>query len=175
MIAVVKIGGEQLKVEKGQTFTVNRLEGKSGKKISFSDVLLIEEKGSTKIGNPKIENAMVNASIIEHLKGDKVIVFKKKRRKGYKVKNGHRQYLTKIKIEDIKMGAKKTTTKKNSPKEKKTTTNSKEKKNKLWHIKKELVVLKTEENRILKDLVLRFLAANLLLQVILLLAERNSA
>ena len=61
MIAVVKIGGEQLKVEKGQTFTVNRLEGKSGKKISFSDVLLIEEKGSTKIGNPKIENAMVNA------------------------------------------------------------------------------------------------------------------
>ena len=128
MIAVVKIGGEQLKVEKGQTFTVNRLEGKSGKKISFSDVLLIEEKGSTKIGNPKIENAMVNASIIEHLKGDKVIVFKKKRRKGYKVKNGHRQYLTKIKIEDIKMGTKKTTTKKDSPKEKKETTNSKEKK-----------------------------------------------
>ena len=71
---------------------------------------------------------MVNASIIEHLKGDKVIVFKKKRRKGYKVKNGHRQYLTKIKIEDIKMGAKKTTPKKDSPKEKKTTTNSKEKK-----------------------------------------------
>jgi len=71
---------------------------------------------------------MVNASIIEHLKGDKVIVFKKKRRKGFKVKNGHRQYLTKIKIEDIKMGTKKTTTKKDSPKEKKATTNSKEKK-----------------------------------------------
>jgi len=138
MIAVVKIGGEQLKVEKGQIFTVNRLEGASGKKISFSDVLLIEDKGSTKVGNPKIEKATVSASIIEHLKGDKVIVFKKKRRKGYKVKNGHRQYLTKIKIEDISIGSKKAVTKKESKKteQKKTTqkvstketSNSKEKK-----------------------------------------------
>ena len=121
MIAVVKIGGEQLKVEKGQTFTVNRLEGKSGKKISFSDVLLIKDKESTKVGNPKIDKAIVSASIIEHLKGDKVIVFKKKRRKGYKVKNGHRQYLTKIKIEKISIGSKKIVTKKE-------TSNSKEKK-----------------------------------------------
>ena len=138
MIAVVKIGGEQLKVEKGQIFTVNRLEGASGKKISFSDVLLIEDKGSTKVGNPKIEKATVSASIIEHLKGDKVIVFKKKRRKGYKVKNGHRQYLTKIKIEDISIVSKKAVTKKESKKteQKKTTqkvstketSNSKEKK-----------------------------------------------
>ena len=138
MIAVVKIGGEQLKVEKGQIFTVNRLEGASGKKVSFSDVLLIEDKGSTKVGNPKIEKATVSASIIEHLKGDKVIVFKKKRRKGYKVKNGHRQYLTKIKIEDISIGSKKAVTKKESKKteQKKTTqkastketSNSKEKK-----------------------------------------------
>ena len=138
MIAVVKIGGEQLKVEKGQIFTVNRLEGASGKKVSFSDVLLIEDKGSTKVGNPKIEKATVSASIIEHLKGDKVIVFKKKRRKGYKVKNGHRQYLTKIKIEDISIGSKKAVTKKesNKPEQKKTTqkvstketSNSKEKK-----------------------------------------------
>ena len=138
MIAVVKIGGEQLKVEKGQIFTVNRLEGASGKKVSFSDVLLIEDKGSTKVGNPKIEKATVSASIIEHLKGDKVIVFKKKRRKGYKVKNGHRQYLTKIKIEDISIVSKKAVTKKESKKteQKKTTqkvstketSNSKEKK-----------------------------------------------
>ena len=138
MIAVVKIGGEQLKVEKGQIFTVNRLEGASGKKVSFSDVLLIEDKGSTKVGNPKIEKATVSASIIEHLKGNKVIVFKKKRRKGYKVKNGHRQYLTKIKIEDISIGSKKAATKKESKKteQKKTTqkvstketSNSKEKK-----------------------------------------------
>ena len=138
MIAVVKIGGEQLKVEKGQIFTVNRLEGASGKKVSFSDVFLIEDKGSTKVGNPKIEKATVSASIIEHLKGDKVIVFKKKRRKGYKVKNGHRQYLTKIKIEDISIGSKKGVTKKESKKteQKKTTqkvstketSNSKEKK-----------------------------------------------
>ncbi|OUV54945.1 MAG: 50S ribosomal protein L21 [Flavobacteriales bacterium TMED113] len=138
MIAVVKIGAEQLKVEKGQIFTVNRLEGASGKKVSFSDVFLIEDKGSTKVGNPKIEKATVSASIIEHLKGDKVIVFKKKRRKGYKVKNGHRQYLTKIKIEDISIGSKKAVTKKESKKteQKKTTqkastketSNSKEKK-----------------------------------------------
>ena len=138
MIAVVKIGGEQLKVEKGQIFTVNRLEGASGKKVSFSDVLLIEDKGSTKVGNPKIEKATVSASIIEHLKGDKVIVFKKKRRKGYKVKNGHRQYLTKIKIEDISIGSKKGVTKKESKKTEqkkstqkvstKKTSNSKEKK-----------------------------------------------
>ena len=112
MIAVVQIGGEQLKVEKGKTFTVNRLEGSSGKKLSFSDVLLIEDKGSIKLGTPKIEKAIVSVSILEHFKGEKVIVFKKKRRKGYRVKNGHRQYLTKIKIDDISLDGKKTTSKK---------------------------------------------------------------
>ena len=101
MIAVIQIGGEQLRVEKGKIFTIDRLGKKSGEKISFNNVLLIEKGGSVQIGNPVIEKAVVSASILEHFKGEKVIVFKKKRRKGYKVKNGHRQYLTKIKIEDI--------------------------------------------------------------------------
>ena len=112
MIAVVQIGGEQLRVEKGKILTVNRLNEKSGKKISFNDVLLIENNGSIQVGNPKIEKAIVSASILEHFKGEKVIVYKKKRRKGYKVKNGHRQYLTKIKIEDISLKEKKTPAKK---------------------------------------------------------------
>ena len=116
MIAVVQIGGEQIRVEKGKTFTVNRLNEESGKKISFKDVFLIEDKGSVQLGSPKIEKATVSASILEHLKGEKVIVFKKKRRKGYKVKNGHRQYLTKIKIDDISLDKKKVTTKKESAK-----------------------------------------------------------
>ena len=113
MKAIVEIGGKQLKVEKGQTFIVNRLEKEPGKKMSFDNVLLIEDKGKTSIGNPSLENASVSASIIDHLKGDKVIVFKKKRRKGYKVKNGHRQYLTQLTIGAI---TKKVAAKKAAPK-----------------------------------------------------------
>ena len=118
MKAIVEIGGKQLKVEKGQTFIVNRLEKEAGKKMSFDNVLLVEEKGKTTIGYPALEKASVSVSIIDHLKGKKVIVFKKKRRKGYKVKNGHRQYLTKIKIENISL--KKTSVKKPEKKEEKT-------------------------------------------------------
>ena len=114
MKAIVEIGGKQLKVEKGQTFIVNRLEKETGKKMSFDNVLLIEDKGKTSIGNPILDKASVSVSIVDHLKGDKVIVFKKKRRKGYKVKNGHRQYLTKIKIENISL--KKVSAKKNRKK-----------------------------------------------------------
>ena len=117
MKAIVEIGGKQLKVEKGQIFFVNRLEKESGKKISFDKVFLIEDKGKTTIGTPLVDKVSVSASIIDHLKGDKVIVFKKKRRKGYKVKNGHRQYLTKIKIDNISL--KKSTTKKAVIKEEK--------------------------------------------------------
>ena len=118
MKAIVEIGGKQLKVEKGQTFIVNRLEKESGKKVTFDNVLLIEDKGKTSIGSPILEKASVSASIVDHLKGDKVIVFKKKRRKGYRVKNGHRQYLTKIKIENISL--KKSSAKKTETKEEKT-------------------------------------------------------
>ncbi len=118
MKAIVEIGGKQLKVEKGQTFIVNRLEEKSGKKVTFDNVLLIEDKGKSSIGSPMLDKASVSASIVDHLKGEKVIVFKKKRRKGYKVKNGHRQYLTKIKIENISL--KKPSVKKTEKKEEKT-------------------------------------------------------
>ena len=117
MKAIVEIGGKQLKVEKGQTFLVNRLENESGKKITFDKVFLIEDKGKTTVGTPLVDKVSVSASIIDHLKGDKVIVFKKKRRKGYKVKNGHRQYLTKIKIDNISL--KKSTAKKTVLKEEK--------------------------------------------------------
>ena len=109
MYAIVEIAGQQFKVEKDQQLFVHRLEGKEGSKVSFDNVLLIDNKGKVNVGAPVISGANVSAKILEHLKDDKVIVFKKKRRKGYKVKNGHRQYLTKIQIEGIseKGGAKK--------------------------------------------------------------------
>ena len=100
MYAIVEIAGQQYKVAKDQKVFVHRLEGKEGSKVSFDKVLLLDD-GKVTIGAPVIENAEVTAKVLGHLKGDKVIVFKKKRRKGYKVKNGHRQYLTEIQIEGI--------------------------------------------------------------------------
>jgi len=101
MYAIVEIAGQQFKVEKGQEIFVHRLEGEEGAKLDFDNVLLIEDGKKIKVGTPNVEGAKVSTKILSHLKGDKVIVFKKKRRKGYKVKNGHRQYLTKISIESI--------------------------------------------------------------------------
>lgn len=101
MFAIVKIGGQQFKVEKDQFLYVNRLEGKEGSSIDFSEVLFLDNKGKVSNGNPSVEGASVSAKIVEHLKGDKVIIFKKKRRKGYKKLNGHRQALTKIQISGI--------------------------------------------------------------------------
>ena len=100
MYAIVEIAGQQFKVAKDQKVFVHRLEGKEGSKVSFDKVLLLDD-GKVTIGAPVIENAVVSAKILGHLKGDKVIVFKKKRRKGYKVKNGHRQFLTEIQIDGI--------------------------------------------------------------------------
>ncbi|WKZ75703.1 MAG: 50S ribosomal protein L21 [Vicingaceae bacterium] len=109
MYAIVDIAGQQFKVEKNQQLFVHRLEGEEGSKVDFNQVLLIDDKGKIKVGTPALEGASVSAKIVEHLKGDKVIVFRKKRRKGYKVRNGHRQYLTKIQIEAIsESGSKKT-------------------------------------------------------------------
>ena len=102
MYAIVEIAGQQFKVEKDQQIFVHRLETEEGKKVDFDNVLLIDNDGKINVGAPAIEGAKVSASVVRHLKGDKVIVFKKKRRKGYKKKNGHRQYLTEIKIENIK-------------------------------------------------------------------------
>jgi len=117
MYAIVEIAGQQFKVAKDQKVFVHRLEGKEGAKVSFDKVLLLDD-GKVTIGAPVIENAVVSAKILGHLKGDKVIVFKKKRRKGYKVKNGHRQYLTEIQIDSIaiKAPAKKAAVKKEADK-----------------------------------------------------------
>lgn len=100
MYAIVEIAGQQFKVEAGQSIFVHRLEGKQGEKLEFSDVYLKADGEKISVGTPTLKSK-VSATIIEHLKGDKVIVFKKKRRKGYQVKNGHRQYLTKISIDSI--------------------------------------------------------------------------
>jgi len=100
MYAIVEIAGQQFKVKKDQKVFVHRLQEEVGSNVSFDKVLLVDD-GNVTLGAPVIEGAAVNAKILNHLKGDKVIVFKKKRRKGYKVKNGHRQYLTEIVIESI--------------------------------------------------------------------------
>ena len=91
MYAIVEIAGHQFKVEKDQKVFVNRLATEEGKKVSFDNVLLIADGNNVTVGAPAIDGAQVSAKVLKHLKGDKVIVFKKKRRKGYRVKNGHRQ------------------------------------------------------------------------------------
>jgi len=117
MYAIVEIAGQQFKVAKDQRVFVHRLEEKEGSKVSFDKVLLLDD-GKVTIGAPVIENAVVTAKVLSHLKGDKVIVFKKKRRKGFKKKNGHRQYLSEILIEGIstKAPAKKAAAKTEEPK-----------------------------------------------------------
>ena len=108
MYAIVEIAGQQFKVAKDQKVFVNRLPEAEGEKVQFSNVMLLEDGKNITIGAPAIEGAAVEAKVIKHLKGDKVIVFKKKRRKGYRVKNGHRQYLSEMVIEGITAsGAKK--------------------------------------------------------------------
>ena len=101
MFAVVEILGQQFKVEKNQKLLVNKLNEKEGSKVSFDNVLLIDNGNDFSLGTPKLEGCFVEAKIIKHVKGDKVIVFKKKRRKGYRVKNGHKQHLSEILIESI--------------------------------------------------------------------------
>ena len=101
MYAIVDIAGQQFKVEKDQKLFVHRLEGEEGKKVSFDKVLLIDSGSKIAVGDPVVKGASVAAKIVAHVKGDKVLVFKKKRRKGYKKLNGHRQYLTQIQIETI--------------------------------------------------------------------------
>ncbi len=117
MYAIVEIAGQQFKVAKDQKVFVHRLEEKEGSKVSFDKVLLLDD-GNVTIGAPVIKNAVVTAKILSHLKGDKVIVFKKKRRKGFRKKNGHRQHLSEIQIEGIstKAPAKKAAAKTEEPK-----------------------------------------------------------
>ena len=112
MYAIVEIAGQQFKVSKDQKVYVHRLASEEGTKVSFDKVLLLDENGTVTLGAPAVEGASVEAKVLQHLKGDKVIVFKKKRRKGYKKRNGHRQYLTQIVIEGISASG----TKKAAPK-----------------------------------------------------------
>jgi len=100
MFAIVEIAGLQYKVEQDQKLFVNRLKGEKGDKVSF-DKILLTVNGSITVGAPAVNGITVDAEILDHVKADKVIVFKKKRRKGYQVKNGHRQSLTQIKITGI--------------------------------------------------------------------------
>ncbi|WP_426432065.1 50S ribosomal protein L21 [Winogradskyella sp. HB-48] len=117
MYAIVEIAGQQFKVAKDQKVFVNRLSTEEGKKVDFDNVLLIGDGNNVTLGAPAIDGAQVSAKVLKHLKGDKVIVFKKKRRKGYRVKNGHRQALTEILIEGITTsGAKKAAPKKETKK-----------------------------------------------------------
>ena len=102
MYAIVEIAGQQVKVTEGQRLFVHRLETEAGNNVTFDQVLLVDREGVVSVGMPTVGGASVNATVNEHLKGDKVIVFKKKRRKGYRVKNGHRDFLTSITINSIK-------------------------------------------------------------------------
>ncbi|MDA9358869.1 50S ribosomal protein L21 [Flavobacteriaceae bacterium] len=114
MYAIVEIAGQQFKVAKDQKVYVHRLQGEAGSSVSFDKVYLLDDGTQVTLGAPAITGASVEAKVVKHLKGDKVIVFKKKRRKGYRVKNGHRQSLTEILIQSIsaKGGAKKAAPKK---------------------------------------------------------------
>jgi large subunit ribosomal protein L21 len=102
MYAIVDIAGQQLRVEKDKFVYAPLLEGEAGTKVDFQQVLLVDQDGKVKVGAPTVKGASVSGMILEHVKGDKVVVFKKKRRKGYAVKNGHRQQYSKVLIEDIK-------------------------------------------------------------------------
>ncbi len=101
MYAIVEIAGQQFKVEEGKKIFVHRLGDEEGNQIEFDKVLLIEDEGKITIGEPTIKDAVVEGKVIDHVRGDKVIVFKKKRRKGYRVKNGHRQNFSQVEIISI--------------------------------------------------------------------------
>ena len=102
MYAIVEIAGQQFKVQKDQKIFVHRLAAEAGSKVEFDRVLLVDNGGKVTVGAPAIAGAKVSAQVVDHVKGDKVIVFHKKRRKTYEKKNGHRQSFTRIEIKDIK-------------------------------------------------------------------------
>jgi len=101
MYAVLKCGGKQIKVSKGDTVLVEKLAGETGEKVTLDNVLLLADGEKLTVGTPVVEGATVTASIVEQIRDKKVIIFKKKRRQGYKRKKGHRQYLTVLKVEEI--------------------------------------------------------------------------
>ncbi len=106
MFAVIRTGGKQYKVSKDDVITVEKLAGDAGAKLEFTDVLAIGEGPDTTFGTPIVEGARVKAAVLEQTQGDKIIVFKKSRRKNYRRKRGHRQQLTVLRITDISAGGK---------------------------------------------------------------------
>jgi large subunit ribosomal protein L21 len=101
MYAIVTIAGQQFKVQENRHIFVHRLDANEGDALSFDQVLLVDNNGTVKVGAPTVAGASISAKVLSHERGDKVIVFKKKRRKGYQKSNGHRQQFTKIQIESI--------------------------------------------------------------------------
>jgi len=101
MYAIVEIAGQQFKVEKKDEIFVHRLDGEAGTKVEFTDILLLDQDGKVTIGKPHLEGGKVTGKILEHVRGEKVVVFKKKRRKGYQKESGHRQDFSKVLIENI--------------------------------------------------------------------------
>ena len=101
MYAIVNIAGQQFKVMENQSVITHRLAVKEGDKVDFDDVVLVDNDGKVKVGTPRVSGAKVSATVLGHVRGDKVLIFKKKRRKGYQKMNGHRQDLTRIQIEKI--------------------------------------------------------------------------
>lgn len=104
MFAILKTGGKQFTVKPGDVITVEKLNANKGSIVNFDNVLAVSNEDDFILGSPNVDGAIVEAEILEQLRGDKIIVFKRKRRKDYKKKQGHRQYLTKVKIKDIKVG-----------------------------------------------------------------------
>jgi large subunit ribosomal protein L21 len=103
MFAVIKTGGKQYKVAEGEKITIEKLEGDPGTKVNFEEVLLVADEKNTNIGDPVVKGVTVQGKILEQFRGEKIIIFKKKRRHNYRRKNGHRQYLTKVEIKEIKI------------------------------------------------------------------------
>ncbi|MBN1820084.1 MAG: 50S ribosomal protein L21 [Prolixibacteraceae bacterium] len=101
MYAIVEIAGQQFKVEKDKKIYVHRLDASEGDEVNFEKVLLVDDEGKVKVGTPTVKGAKVTAKVLEHVKGDKVLVFKKKRRKTYQKMNGHRQQFTQLVIDSI--------------------------------------------------------------------------
>ncbi|TNF44174.1 MAG: 50S ribosomal protein L21 [Bacteroidetes bacterium] len=101
MYAIVDIAGQQFKVEKDKKLFVHRLEAAEGDSVDFEKVLLVDNGGAVAVGTPTVEGAKITAKVLQHVKGEKVLVFKKKRRKTYQKLNGHRQQFTQIQIENI--------------------------------------------------------------------------
>ena len=141
MYAIVEIAGQQFKVSKDLKVYVHRLANEEGSKVSFDKVLLLDDSGNITLGAPAIEGASVEAKVLRHLKGDKIIIFKKKRRKGYKKRNGHRQYLSQIVIEGISVVAAKKVVSKTEDKTEKTADTKEAKTPKAAKILDDLIII----------------------------------